>query len=865
MRSTLLAWLVLLASLLVSPSVASAAGPGWSVEPAPAWVVPVAPAPAEGGAPPADTNGGRYLLYDRQTRIDGVTVESYTRWSRQITNEAGLTGTSQLSVDFDPSYETLALHSVLVRRGGETFDRLTREAVKLVQREPKLEAQVFDGRQSAVLFVSDLRVGDTVEFAFTLRGADPTLRGHYAGAFLFGAPEPIARMHARLVVAGGRPVRLLAHAPDGNRSPYATAPVAHAGVTEYEWDFRGVQAHPDEPSVPSWHPAYPWVQISDFDSWNEVAALGVKLFHVATPVRGALFDWVTKTRRETPSNDEFLLRAIRFVQDEIRYVAIEVGLARRSPTDPTVVFERRYGDCKDKTALLVSILQLAGMDARPTLVSTTQGHALDEWSPTSDVFDHAIVRVAVGAEVYWVDPTISLQGGGLDRQRFSPYERALTLDERSTGLESPPLAPADRPSAWIRDHYQVALPDSKDDTFLDSERVYEGETADGVRNDLASKTPDEIAKYFLSLYQGDFPMIRAAEPLERTDDRAHDTLTIKAHFALPKFWTFSPSQARNESSLTARFIENILQRPPNAARTAPLGIPFPLHVRQEIDLDLPFELTMTPATTKVGDKAFELTFSSAYGKKHLNYTYDLTTRVPAVAAPDVAAHLQKVDDARAQLARTLTYRPTQPDGINWAVFAVLTGCFPFLAFGAYRAYRHDPKRPAPTVSPDPALSGYRGWLILLLINIVQIVPGRLYGFVKEASVALSLATWRSLTTPELETYSPGAATLLACGALLTLATAVYAPVVTVLFFQKRRTFPLHFTVYMVGWVTLKFLDVAQADLIATNSQSPLAVILVFPTLVAATLWIGYVHRSERVAATFVERGPWRKPRRVRKL
>ena len=42
---------------------------------------------------------------------------------------------------------------------------------------------------------------------------------------------------------------------------------------------------------------------------------------------------------------------------------------RRNPP-PDVVLQRRYGDCKDKSALLVNLLREVGIDARPVLMRT---------------------------------------------------------------------------------------------------------------------------------------------------------------------------------------------------------------------------------------------------------------------------------------------------------------------------------------------------------------------------------------------------------------------------------------------------------------------------------------------------------------
>ena len=124
-----------------------------------------------------------------------------------------------------------------------------------------------------------------------------------------------------------------------------------------------------------------------------MARWGAQMFDVGTPGAGALRTWIERTVAKTGSGAELVLPASRFVQDDIRYLGIEVGMARRRPTAPDQVFEQRYGDCKDKTALLVAMLRLGGLAAYPALVSSTQGPDLDQWVPSPDAFDHAIVRV----------------------------------------------------------------------------------------------------------------------------------------------------------------------------------------------------------------------------------------------------------------------------------------------------------------------------------------------------------------------------------------------------------------------------------------------------------------------------------------
>ncbi|WP_394834242.1 DUF3857 domain-containing protein [Pendulispora rubella] len=823
----------------------------WALQPAPSWrtVVPVEIGGL--GPAPASPNGSRYLLYDHQVRIHERALESYWHWARVITNEAGLQSNSQVSIEFDASFQRLLLHSIVVRRGSEVLNRLTRDAVKIIQRERGLDDHVYDGRNSAIVFLTDLRVGDVVEYAYTLEGADPTLGGRYADTMMLGAPEPIDRLYVRLVMPHGRRVAIAMHGPPGNEVPVAE-PRAVGNDDEYVWNLPGTKAQPAETGVPSWYDLYPWVQISEYETWQQVAEWGTELFRVRSSPR--LHDWAAKTLRESGSADEFLARTIRFVQDEVRYLGIEVGLGRRKPADPDVVFQRRYGDCKDKTALLVALLQEAGTGfrARPALVHTTHGHVLDAWAPSPAAFDHVIVRVEKpDGVIYWVDPTATLQGGALERLRDTPFERVLILDAKSTDLEAVTNGTPSDPSPWIRDHIVVPSPGSSDAARLDSERRYEGAMADAMRGTFRTQTPEQLTKGYLELYKADYPAIGEREPLEQVDDRARNVITVTAHFTIPNFWVWQANEGRHIASVFARSIERSLARPAED-RKVPLAVPYPLRVRHVVELELPFDLTSDMAATEtVTSPAMELVFEPTYANRALYYQYDLTTYAPEVEPKDAKVHAEKIDRVQQIVARSITYRTPPADGFNWGVFAVVLVSTALAIAGAVRVYRPSQGRSKRTkrgLRPMPV-----GGLLVLLGLQVAVAPFILFvRSVFDLHTVFSLAVWRSLTTVGLHTYRPGLAVVIVVEQIAALGLTIYAVLLAGLFFTKRRVFPFHCTVYLLIAIAYAILEaVAVQTWLVERPQATASAGAVFTTLAWSALWILYLRGSRRVGATFV--------------
>jgi len=81
-----------------------------------------------------------------------------------------------------------------------------------------------------------------------------------------------------------------------------------------------------------------------------------------------------------------------FMQHDIRYVAIELGIGGWQPHPAPDVFSNRYGDCKDKATLMRSMLHEIGIDSYHVVINTERGIVTRE-TPAHHGFNHAIVAV----------------------------------------------------------------------------------------------------------------------------------------------------------------------------------------------------------------------------------------------------------------------------------------------------------------------------------------------------------------------------------------------------------------------------------------------------------------------------------------
>jgi hypothetical protein len=85
-----------------------------------------------------------------------------------------------------------------------------------------------------------------------------------------------------------------------------------------------------------------------------------------------------------------------FLQRDVRYVAIEIGIGGFQPHAASEIFKHRYGDCKDKATLMSAMLQAIGIDSRLVLIHTQHG-AVAETVPSIG-FNHEILAIELPAD-----------------------------------------------------------------------------------------------------------------------------------------------------------------------------------------------------------------------------------------------------------------------------------------------------------------------------------------------------------------------------------------------------------------------------------------------------------------------------------
>jgi hypothetical protein len=151
-----------------------------------------------------------------------------------------------------------------------------------------------------------------------------------------------------------------------------------------------------------------------------------------------------------------LSRITDYIQKNVRYFIVAKGIGGWQAHTAAEIFRNRYGDCKDKTTLLISMLQSVGIrayylhvDSRrgvidpeaPSLVGNHMITAIELPEGTSDVRLMARVKTASGKNLLIFDPTDEETPVGLIRPELQGAWGNISDGADSQVLEMPVLLP----------------------------------------------------------------------------------------------------------------------------------------------------------------------------------------------------------------------------------------------------------------------------------------------------------------------------------------------------------------------------------------------------------------------------------------
>jgi transglutaminase-like putative cysteine protease len=781
--------------------------------------------------------GSYYALVEHQVHVEKQA--DYRHYIREIVSETGIQNSSQISVTFDPLYERLDFHEITVWRNNKPQNRLKASAFKVIADEKELSNFIYQGTYSALCILDDIRKGDRIEYSYTITGRNPIFNNKFSTFLYLQYYQTIAHQYTSVVFPSAHNInmRLFNDAP----KPVITDA---GGVKRYDWEAFQVKPAIYDDNAPAWFDARQYVQLSDYNNWAEVVNWALSINPPDMSLTGELAAEVSKLKAAAGSNKEKYFRsAVRLVQDEVRYMGIELGAYSHRANRPAKVFTQRYGDCKDKSLLLVSILRANGIDANMVLINSNS-EDLDKYMPAHNLFDHATVVATMNGKKVWVDATISSQGGTGADIYYPDYNKGLILSPGNTALT--PIPAPKLGKVMTVDSFVVKK--VKSPVQLIVKTTYTLNQADKERDALASSGMAETEKNYLKYYSDIYNKIESKDSIEVIDNLNKNILVTIEKYEITDFFKRDSVSGSYEASFDADFIRSELPKITNQTKT-PVFINKTTNQDYTVKMYLPDGWNVKSEQDSIIRDAYRFTsdYSSDGKLLTLNYKFQyLKWLVPVNKLDEFKQDIKLLRDKK--LSYGITVNPdlenAQTSNINqWmlnlALFIILIA-----GFAAYRIYCTE--TPGIVFSHGATFEPLGGWLILLLIGLFLTPVIVIINLVD--TNYFTIAVWHNVGKYSYASSLKAHIIFKVCGLVI---TGCYAIFCLVLFLTRRDITPK----YMIGYLAFNVVfRVADYIIISSVSRMPVSqdfVQDIVSTAIAAAIWVPYFIKSVRVQQTFI--------------
>jgi Domain of Unknown Function with PDB structure (DUF3857)/Transglutaminase-like superfamily len=340
--------------------------------------------------PTYDDKTDAVLLYSERnvTVLSADKIKTHVREAYKILRPEGREhGT--VHVNFHQNRKVTALRAWCIPAQGKDYEVKDKEAIDVAVSTDA--GALVDDTKYRVLQIPAPDVGNIVGYEYEVEEQPFWLQDIWR----FQETDPVRESHFTLQLPPGWEYKAswLSY-PEVKPSDNSNSP---------QWvvtNVKGIRAEEDMPPwkgvagqlIVSFSPSGGASAKSDFANWQRMGSWLGNLYNGQMNASDTIKQQVgSLTAGKTTSLQKMQVIA-GFVQHDIRYVAIELGIGGWQPHAAPDVFAHRYGDCKDKATLMRTMLHEIGVDSYHVIINTERGSVTRE-TPAHNAFNHAIIAV----------------------------------------------------------------------------------------------------------------------------------------------------------------------------------------------------------------------------------------------------------------------------------------------------------------------------------------------------------------------------------------------------------------------------------------------------------------------------------------
>ena len=258
----------------------------------------------------------------------------------------------------------------------------------------------------------NVQAGSYSELSYDLKINDP----HFLTRFFFTENVPVEQ--ATYTILADDKVELGWEIYGRQKAEIQFAKKSEFGKTQYTWTLKSAKPILSESNGPGFlfDASHIVVYIKNYHTKEKTKAVlnnpqdllnwYQSLLERIEPLADQQLVETTQTITEGANSElEKAKRIFHWVQDHIRYIAIEDGWRGFIPFPADEILEKRYGDCKDMTHLMYEMMKIAGIKAEHTWIGTRKLPYTYNETPCLSVDNHLVLSIFIDGKRYVLDAT----------------------------------------------------------------------------------------------------------------------------------------------------------------------------------------------------------------------------------------------------------------------------------------------------------------------------------------------------------------------------------------------------------------------------------------------------------------------------
>jgi hypothetical protein len=340
--------------------------------------------------PAYDDKTDAVLLYSETnvTVISGDKIRTQVREAYKILRPNGRAhGT--VAVYFNPQRKIKSLHGWCIPAQGKDYEVKDKDAIEV---SPNTEgSELISDTKYKVVRIPASDPGSIVGYEYEVESQPLFLQDIWS----FQETDPVRESHYSLQLPPGWEYK-------SSWLNHAEVHPTQSGNNSWQWAVSDISGIRHEPLMPPFQGVAGQMILSFFGSegptlkantdWNTMGRWYFNLIGERVDASPEIKQQVLALTGSRTTTLQKMQAIGEFVQHDIRYVAIELGIGGMQPHAAPYVFSHRYGDCKDKATLVRSMLREIGVESYHVVINAERGSVTREM-PAHNGFNHVITAI----------------------------------------------------------------------------------------------------------------------------------------------------------------------------------------------------------------------------------------------------------------------------------------------------------------------------------------------------------------------------------------------------------------------------------------------------------------------------------------